>query len=66
MLNNPHRRTPKSSRKPAIEIMMTRCSKDKNRQQAQMQVVEDPSALINNIVEQMALYKRGVMLKSGQ
>jgi len=45
---------------------MTRCSKDENRQQQPLQTDEDPSALINNFVEQMALYNRGVMLKSGQ
>lgn len=49
----------------ATGLLMTRCSKDENRQQVQLQADEDPSALINNFVEQMALYNRGVMLKSG-
>jgi len=49
----------------ATGLLMTRCSKDENRQQVQLQADEDPSALINNFVGQMALYNRGVMLKSG-
>ncbi len=66
MLNNPRRHFPLTLRKPAIEMLRARCCKDENRQEAQLQAVEDPSALINYFVEQMALYKRGEMLKSGQ
>lgn len=50
----------------ASGLLMTRCSKDENRQQVQFQANEDPSGLINNFVQQMALYNKGVMLKSGQ
>jgi hypothetical protein len=50
-----------------IALLTTNCSKDVlNRQQEFSIVEEDPSALINNFVQQMELYNKGVMLKGGQ
>ncbi|MDO8897953.1 MAG: hypothetical protein Q7V19_09915 [Bacteroidales bacterium] len=50
-----------------IALLTTNCSKDvPNRQQEFSIAEEDPSALINNFVQQMELYNKGVMLKSGQ